>query len=76
MAHNAEVVALISAWTSTQTKAQLKTHLGGVVPFGPVHDVADIFADPHVRARAMLVRRSTHPGLDRAVAHRRVRRSR
>ncbi len=30
----------------------MKTHLGGVVPFGPVQDVADIFADPHVRARA------------------------
>ncbi len=29
VAHNAEVVALISAWTSTQTKAQLKASLGG-----------------------------------------------
>ena len=64
VAHNAEVVALISAWTSTQTKAQMKTHLGGVVPFGPVQDVADIFADPHVRARAMLVD-IAHPGLER-----------
>jgi len=66
VAHNAEVVALISAWTSTQTKAQLKGSLGGQVPFGPVHDIADIFDDPHVRARGMLAS-IDHPGLDRAV---------
>jgi crotonobetainyl-CoA:carnitine CoA-transferase CaiB-like acyl-CoA transferase len=29
--------------------------LGGRVPVGPVQSVADIFADPHVRAREMLV---------------------
>ena len=66
VAHNAEVVGLISAWTSTQTKAQLKASLGGQVPFGPVHNVADIFDDPHVRARGMLAT-IEHPGLDRAV---------
>ena len=67
VAHNAEVVALISAWTATQTKAELKACLGGMVPFGPVHDVTDIFADPHVRARGMLVD-IAHPGLERIVS--------
>ncbi len=67
VAHNAEVVALISAWTQTQTKAQVKASLGGQVPFGPVHDVADIFADPHVRARGMLAS-IEHPGIERAVS--------
>jgi crotonobetainyl-CoA:carnitine CoA-transferase CaiB-like acyl-CoA transferase len=66
VAHNAEVVAMISAWTATQTKAQLKASLGGLVPFGPVNDVTDIFADPHVRARGMLAE-IEHPGLARAV---------
>jgi crotonobetainyl-CoA:carnitine CoA-transferase CaiB-like acyl-CoA transferase len=67
VAHNAEVVALISAWTSTQTKAQMREHLGGRVPFGPVNDVADIFGDPHVRARRMIVE-VDHPGIERNVA--------
>ena len=66
VAHNAEVVALISAWTATQTKAQLKASLGGHVPFGPVHDIADIYADPHVRARDMIVD-IEHPELGRTV---------
>jgi crotonobetainyl-CoA:carnitine CoA-transferase CaiB-like acyl-CoA transferase len=66
VAHNADVVELIAAWTATQTKAQLKASLGGILPFGPVHDVADIFADPHVRARGMLVE-IDHPGLARPV---------
>ena len=28
---------------------------GGVIPFGPIYDVSDIFADPHFRIRDMLV---------------------
>jgi len=64
VAHNADVVALISRWTSTRTKAELKDALGGLIPFGPVHDIADIFADPHARARGMLAELE-HPGTAR-----------
>ncbi|MBL4767969.1 MAG: CoA transferase, partial [Rhodobacteraceae bacterium] len=46
--------AIVSGWTATQTKAELSAGLGGVVPFGPMNTIADIFADPHVAARAML----------------------
>jgi len=52
---NAEVVALISAWTRDHTKAELTARLGGVLPFGPVNDAADIFRDAHPRIRNMLV---------------------
>ncbi len=52
--HNAEVVALVSGWTRTLTKVQLAQVLGGKIPFGPVNNAADIFADPHTAARNML----------------------
>jgi crotonobetainyl-CoA:carnitine CoA-transferase CaiB-like acyl-CoA transferase len=45
---------MVGAWTAARTKAQLTAALGGSVPYGPVNDVADIFKDPHVAARAML----------------------
>ena len=44
----------IEAWTSTRSKSEVAEVLGGRVPCGPVNDVADIFADPHVAAREMI----------------------
>jgi len=44
----------IAAWTATRGKQELAGVLGGRIPFGPVNDVADVFADPHVAARGML----------------------
>jgi len=52
--HNSEVVALVSGWTRTLTKLELAKILGGKIPFGPVNNAADIFADPHTAARNML----------------------
>lgn len=52
--HRDLVVDAISAWTMQRTRAQVVTELAGRVPVGPVNTVADIFADPHVRAREML----------------------
>ena len=49
-----ELNAMVSAWTASQSKADLGAKLGGVVPFGPMNTIADIFADPHVAARGML----------------------
>lgn len=61
VAHKADVIAAVTAWTETLTKAQVSAALGGEVPFGPVNDAADIFADPHVAAREML-QPVEHPG--------------
>lgn len=53
-AHAPEVNEAVSAWTRGRSKAELAKLLGGRLPFGPVNDARDIFADPHVAARAMI----------------------
>jgi len=45
----------LTAWTRSVTTAEVVRLLGGVVPVGPVNDMAAIYADPHVSAREMLV---------------------
>ena len=66
LAHAQETVDLVEAWTSIRTKAEIADALDGRVPFGPVNTAADIFADPHVAAREMLVE-VEHPGSARPV---------
>lgn len=56
-----EVRRLIIDWTSTMTKHQVMDLIGGLVPCGPVNTVIDIFEDPHVARREMIVR-VDHPG--------------
>lgn len=47
---------LIAAWTSSHDLAWLETALDAAgVPASRIFDMADIFADPHYRAREMLV---------------------
>jgi len=48
------VEAQIAAWSSALTKREIVAAIGGKVPCGPVNTAADIFADPHVRAREMI----------------------
>ena len=57
---------VMTNWTRTQTTAELVELLGGKVPAGPVNDAAALFADPHLRAREMLVA-VDHPGSARPV---------
>lgn len=48
--------ALVAGWTRTLDRDALLAALeAGGVPAAPIHNVADIFADPHYRARDMLV---------------------
>jgi crotonobetainyl-CoA:carnitine CoA-transferase CaiB-like acyl-CoA transferase len=62
---NAEFVrAQMVAWTRARTTAEIVACLGGKVPVGPVNNAADLFADPHVRARQMLVA-VEHAGAER-----------
>jgi crotonobetainyl-CoA:carnitine CoA-transferase CaiB-like acyl-CoA transferase len=65
--HQDEIVSAISEFTRRRTKQELLAYLGGRVPFAPVNDVRDVFADPHFAARDMVVR-VPHPGLDRETA--------
>ncbi len=64
VARRDEVEAMVAEWTGRHTKAELSAMLGGEIPYGPVFDAADIFADPHFRERRMLVE-TEQPGADR-----------
>jgi crotonobetainyl-CoA:carnitine CoA-transferase CaiB-like acyl-CoA transferase len=66
VAHAAETVAIVEGWSSSRTKADIAVALDGRVPFGPVNTAADIYADPHVAARNMLVE-IEHPGSSKPV---------
>lgn len=45
---------MVTDWTSKHKTSELTKLLGGRIPFGPVNDIAAIFADPHVAARQMI----------------------
>jgi crotonobetainyl-CoA:carnitine CoA-transferase CaiB-like acyl-CoA transferase len=49
------VTEIVQAWTRARTKHEIAQALGGKVPVGPVNTATDLFADPHVKARDMLV---------------------
>lgn len=55
VANRAEVDAIVGEWTARHTKLELAELIGGDIPFGPVLNAAEVFADPHFRVRRMLV---------------------
>lgn len=61
LAHRVETVEIVENWTRGRTKAEIAEALGVRVPFGPVNTAADIYADPHMKVREMLVE-IEHPG--------------
>ena len=66
IANAAFVQRTMEAWTTSRTTDEIVEALGGTVPVGPVHDAADLFEDPHLRAREMLVA-VDQPGAERPV---------
>lgn len=52
----------ICVWTMRHTRKEIMDKLDGGIPVGPVQDMSDIYADPHVAARQML--ESCAPGGD------------
>ena len=63
LARREEVMAALTQAVARLTRAELIARLDAVeVPVGPVNDVAEIFADPHVRAR-QLVGSFDYPGV-------------
>ncbi len=63
LARRDEVMAALTEATGKLTRAELIAKLDAVdVPIGPVNDVAEILADPHVRARK-LVGSFDYPGV-------------
>ena len=49
-----QLTEILSAWTSQFSKAEMAEVLGGQIPFGPVNNITDIFADPHAQSRGMV----------------------
>jgi crotonobetainyl-CoA:carnitine CoA-transferase CaiB-like acyl-CoA transferase len=66
LAHAAETVEIVEGWSATRTKAEIAQALDGRVPFGPVNTAAEIYADPHIASRKMLVE-VEHPGSSKPV---------
>ena len=63
-----ELEALMSEWCATRTQAEVVAELAAAdAAVGPVMDMADIGADPHIAARGTIVarRRHTDAGADR-----------
>ena len=55
-AHAAELDPIIEGWLAAMTRAEAVDLLNAAgVPTGPVNTAEDIFADPHVAARGMLM---------------------
>jgi CoA:oxalate CoA-transferase len=55
-AHADWIQSLIEAWLADKTRSEAVALLGQHgVPSGPVHTAGDVFADPHIAARDMLV---------------------
>jgi len=55
VAHRGEVMALLTQAVAKLTRAELIARLDAAeVPVGPVNDVAEVLADPQVRARKMV----------------------
>jgi crotonobetainyl-CoA:carnitine CoA-transferase CaiB-like acyl-CoA transferase len=67
VAHRALVNEAIEAWTRPLPKQTVVAALGGRVPCGPVNTAEDLFADPHLRARAM-IREVDLPGANAPVS--------
>ncbi|WP_375000764.1 CaiB/BaiF CoA transferase family protein [Aeromicrobium sp. CTD01-1L150] len=53
--NRATLAPIVEEWVRAHTNAQLVEMFGGRVPIGPVKNTADLFDDPHVHARQMLV---------------------
>lgn len=67
VAHMDELDAIISAWTSKQTKAQLVDVMGRFrVPHAPVREIDEVVNDPHMHARGTL-QHVEHPDLGKIV---------
>jgi len=61
-----EVRELVSSWMLTRTSAEVEDALAADIPVGSVNTVREIFSDPHVAARDMIVD-VEQPGVERPV---------
>jgi formyl-CoA transferase len=61
----AELDQAIGDWTERHTVTDALAQMGAAsVPAGRIYDIADIAADPHYRARDMILKQCTRQGFD------------
>ena len=61
----AELDQVIGDWTERHTVTDALAQMGAAsVPAGRIYDIADIAADPHYRARDMILKQGTRQGFD------------
>lgn len=66
--HRGEIDDIMRTWSTVRTRADvMETMLAHEVLAAPVNNAADIFADPEVRTRRMLVEIEPYPGAERKV---------
>jgi crotonobetainyl-CoA:carnitine CoA-transferase CaiB-like acyl-CoA transferase len=56
-----DLIQAVSDVTRSRTKAELKSRLGGRIPFSPIMNIAEIIEDPHFASRDMIIE-SENPG--------------
>ena len=61
LANDDEANAIVSQWTKTRTREEVLQAVGNTVPAAPVQSAKDLFEDPHLRQREMIVE-VEHPG--------------
>jgi crotonobetainyl-CoA:carnitine CoA-transferase CaiB-like acyl-CoA transferase len=49
------VAPIVQRWCAAHTKAELEAMAGDVIPMTPIKTIAEVVADPHLRARDMIV---------------------
>lgn len=49
------VEPIVRRWCARHTKAELEAMAGDVIPMTPIKTIAEVVADPHLRAREMIV---------------------
>lgn len=56
IAHQADVEEIVTDWTSTKTKYEVMRDLSALgIPVGAVQDTVEVFDDPHLQSRDMIV---------------------
>ena len=61
LANDDEANAVVAEWARSRTRAEILEAVGNTVPAAPVQTASDLFEDPHLRQREMIVE-VEHPG--------------
>ncbi|KQU92825.1 formyl-CoA transferase [Mesorhizobium sp. Root102] len=67
LANDQAAIDVVTEWTKTRTRAEIVAALSHLISVGPVQMAHDLFEDPHLRTRNMIVELE-HPGSSKKVS--------